>query len=241
MAAAHLLSERRRARNEEARELLREQPTILELSIDEEEEAGAVGHPQASPAEKLAAPPAAAIPLGYPRETHAAATQTGPAALPEDPSWEEIVCLLHEAKALDVLAEEVGAEAFAALDRYCAFHPKDDPEVKRWRSKVACKRDELAHLREWRAERAERRRLAARARAEAQLEEARHRRLEKERAIIAAKARWDEARLEEERAAIELGLAHERGNAPPRQRWDRYAAAQSATGLACANPASARG
>ena len=108
--------------------------------------------------------------------------------------------------------------------------------MKRWRSKVACKRD-----REWRTERAERRRLAARARAEVQLEEARHRRLEEERAIIAARARWDEARLEEERAAIELGLANERANAPPRQGWDEYAAAQSATGLACANSASACG
>ena len=163
----------------------------MELSIDEEEEAGAaVGRPQASPAEKLAAPPAATIPLGYPRETHEAATQTGPAALSEDPSWEEIDGLLHETKALDVLAEEVEAETFAALDRYCAFHPEDDPEVKRWRSRVACKRDELAHLREWRAERAERCRLAARVRAEAQLEEARHRRLEEERAIIVARARW---------------------------------------------------
>ena len=76
MAAAHLLSELRRARDEEDRELLREQPTILELSIDEEED----------DEEKLAAPPAAAIPLGYPRETNEAATQAGPAALAEDPS-----------------------------------------------------------------------------------------------------------------------------------------------------------
>ena len=110
--------------------------------------------------------------------------------------------------ALDANAAELRGAAFVALDRYRAFHPEPNPVVDAWRRRVELKRGE--NLREERVE-SER---AARVQAEAELEEARRRRLEEERTILAARARWDEARLAEERAAIELGLAHERGNAP---------------------------
>ena len=54
----------------------------------------------------------------------------------------------------------------------------------------------------------------ARARAEAEYAKARRRRLEEEQSIQSVRARWEEARRAEERAAIGLDLAQERGNAP---------------------------
>ena len=98
IAAAHLLSERRPAREEKALEQLQEPPVIEELSDNEEGDACAlVGLPQAAPQEEPAVIPVAPIPLGYrahAREqsapTREASEQTGAHDLPQDPSWEEV-------------------------------------------------------------------------------------------------------------------------------------------------------
>ena len=82
----------------------------------------------------------------------------------------------------------------------------------------------LAERRErQREERREEERLA-RARSEAAYEAAQTRRLEQERAIIEARARWDEARAAEEEAAIALGMVPAPGDAswPPRTGRARY-------------------
>ena len=174
-------------------------------------------HPREEPAERPRGP----IPLGPPTTRRDEATQTGQPELPEDPTWEEVECLLAQARALDANTAELRGAAFEALDRYRTFHSEPNPVVDAWRRRVELKRRELDHLGEWLAQRRERLRQervdserAARVQAEAELEEARRRRLEEERTILTARARWDEARLAEERAAIEHGLAHERGNAP---------------------------
>ena len=222
MAAAHLVSLRRHAREEEARELLREQAFLEEIGSEEMiEDRTSASFVRAHPREEPAECPRGPIPLGPPSTRHDAATQTGHPELPEDPTWDEVECLLAQARALDVNAAERRGPAFEALDRYRAFHPEPNPVVDAWRRRVELKRGELDHLSEWLAERRERLQQerieaerAARAHAQAELEEARRRRLEEERTILAARARSEEARLAEERAAIELGVAHERGNAP---------------------------
>ena len=82
------------------------------------------------------------------------------------------------------------------------------------------KREEMDHLDDCmvaRRERLRREREEAeqrvRAQYEAELQEARRRRLEEEAAIQAARPCWDEARKVEERASIQLGLVQGRSNA----------------------------
>ena len=198
---------------EEARELLREQAFLEEIGSEEAVEASTSAgfvrvHPREEPAERPRGP----IPLDPPATPRDEATQTGHPELPEDPTWQEVECLLAQARALDANAAKLRGAAFKALDRYRAFHPEPKSVVDAWRRRVELKRGELDHLGEWLAERRGRLRQerveserAARVQAEAKLEEARRRRLEEERTILAARARWDEARLAEERAAIELG------------------------------------
>ena len=83
------------------------------------------------------------------------------------------------------------------------------------------KREAVTHMDDWLTERRQRLQCEreeadrqARARAEAEYAEVRRRRLEEEQTIQSTRARWEEARRAEERAAIGLGLAQERGNAP---------------------------
>ena len=148
-------------------------------------------------------------------------SQTGFTDLPDDPSWEEVEGLLQQAKDFGNLAIEVREKAFAALDRLHTLHPEANPAVTSWRKRVAMKREAVAHMDDWlvqRRQRLQREReeadRQARARAEVEYAEARRHRLEEEQSIQSARARWEEARRAEERAAIGLGLAQERGNAP---------------------------
>ena len=231
LAAVHLMSERRRAREQEARAQLEDQAAIEEIDDEGEGEACALPclpppAPQPEPIPVLRQP----IPLGAapgeaapeePRRVRDASSQTGLSDLPARPTWPEVEALLQQAKDLDTLSLAVQAEGFAAFDDYLARHPDPNPILDSWRSRVAMKRELDAHVEEWVVERRRRlqrereeRNRRERARIEEEYAEARRRRLEEEEAITSARNRWEEARRAEERAAIGLGIAQPRGTVP---------------------------
>ena len=95
------------------------------------------------------------------------------------------------------------------------------PEAAYWRKLAVAKAEETEHLVAWRAERRARllreredEEAKLRAASEKALREARARRRAEEAELQAARARWEEARSDEERAAADLGLAQPR---PPTQ------------------------
>ena len=120
-------------------------------------------------------------------------------------------------------ATQTLSQAFAALDRYHTLHPEPNPAVTSWRTRVAMKREAVAHMDDWLVERRQRLQREreeadrqARARAEAKYAEARRRRLDEEQSIQSAR--------------VTLLIRPERASCD---------AAQSAPGLAYARPGSA--
>ena len=178
-----------------------------------------VGVHHVSPRDLLATRPRGRIPAGYFQMVTNAAVQTDDPVLPPAPTWEELRIGLERARALDQTANRVRAEAFEALERYAGITAEPHPEAAYWRKLATAKAEEAEHVVSWRAERRTRllrEREAEEAKhgaaSEKTLGEARYR--AEEAALQAARARWEEARRDEERAAADLGLAQER---PPTQ------------------------
>ena len=221
-AALALLRRERRQREKDARGPPRGKATLAEVNATEVVPNGApVGVPHVSPRDLLATRPRGAIPAGYARMVTDAAVQTDDPVLPPEPTWEELRAGLERARALDQTANRVRAEAFEALDRYAGTTAQPHPEAAYWRKLATAKAEEAEHLVSWRAERRTRllrereaEEAKHRAASEQALGEARARRRAEETALQAARARWEEARRDEERAAADLGLAQER---PPTQ------------------------
>ena len=162
------------------------------------------------------------IPAEYPKTVRDAAVQTDdPVQLPA-PTWEELRAGLERARALDQTAHRMRAEAFEALERYAGMTAEPHPEAAYWRKLATAKADETEHLVAWRAERSARllreradEEAKLRAASEKALGEARARRRAEEAELQAARARWEEARRDEERAAAELSLAQPRPQTQP--------------------------
>ena len=143
LAAVHLISERRRAREEATREQLAEQAVIEEVDNDDEGQSCAlVGLPPVELPHEPAAIRGDPIPLGVALgepvllggalRMREAGSQTGFGDLPDDAPWEEVEGPLQQAKDLDNLSIEVREKAFAALDQYHALHPEPNPAVNSW-------------------------------------------------------------------------------------------------------------
>ena len=220
--ALHLVRQHRLHREEEVRELLREQPLSIEADDAEAGQANArPGVPHAMPQEDLAAPPAGAIPAPGPRRARDVGVQAGPEPMPANPSWEEMESGLMEARALDYSARQRIAETFKASNRYmgtCAWPHASAAYRQRL---IAAKREEAEFASAWKAERRTRLQRQqeaeeerARVQLECDLEEARDRRRVEEATLQAARTRWEEARRTEEGAAAESVLVEERPQGP---------------------------
>ena len=227
-AALHLLREDRLRREEEAQEGLKDQPssvtrttrkrprwwaypkTLRERDLRPRHPApfnaistakrGRAGGAGGGPAN----PPANHIPKPVPRRE--IGVQVGPALLPVNPSWYELEQGLVEARAIDLAARQRRTEAFEAFERYVETCPRPHPSAAYWQRLVVAKREENAHVLAWKAER--------RARLQRQQEEdeeraRRHLEMELEATLQAARARWEEARRADEKAAAGLGIVEE--------------------------------
>ena len=240
-AALHLLREKRLRQEAEALQRLEDQSSFCDAD-DDEVVTVKPGVPQDSAPTKLARPPAGAIPAPCPKKDQGVQTdgpappapasvptqprasrdvgvQAAPAPLSADPSWGEVEAELTAARAADQAARQRRVTAFAALKRYCEGRAVPHPSAARWQQMVESKGEEEAHVATWKAERRARLRRQeeeerARARLEREFEEARDRRHEEEAMLQAARARVEEARRAEERAAAGLNSVEEHAPDP---------------------------
>ena len=121
-----------------------------------------------------------------------------------------------EARAWDLAARQRRTEAFEAFDRYVSTRTQPHVAAAYWQWLITTKREEEDHVSTWKAERRARLRRQQeaeeeqiRAQLERGLEEARDRRKAEVAALQATRARWEEARRAEERAAAGLVLVEE--------------------------------
>ena len=126
-----------------------------------------------------------------------------------------------EARAWDLAARQRRTEAFEAFERYMSTRAVPHASAAYWQRLILAKREEEEYLAAWKADRQawlrrQREEAAehARQQLERELEDARDRRREEETALQAARARYEEARRDEARAAAGLGLVEEQPQDP---------------------------
>ena len=208
-AALHLLREQQREREREREEEVAwERPVVREWEEGLEETGQASpGAPLTSPRDDLRRPPAAPIPLGWPRVvTRDQATQTGSGTEAPPSTWLEVEGALERAREAEREGRRLRDAAFAALDKWAADHPEPSAQAAKWQRLVEEKKEELRHTATWLAERRVARQLKE-AEAEAdqrrreELAAAQAKRQAEERAFAEARARLEEARRREEQLA----------------------------------------